>query len=105
VDGGATIAAPDRPGAYALLAGADTVGMLVVGADPRESDLTRADARAVAAAVPGAAAAVTDDPRSYAARRFRGAGRSELTGWLLLAALAVLIAESLLAAGSARREH
>jgi hypothetical protein len=103
-DGGITAVAPVAPGAWAMRAGADTVGMLVVGHDPRESDLTRAESRAVAAAVPGATVTVTDDPRVYAARRFRGAGRSELTGWLLALALALLVAESVLAAGGVRRE-
>jgi hypothetical protein len=35
--------------------------------------------------------------------RFAGAGRSDLTPWLLAAALAVLVAESLAAAGVRRR--
>jgi len=97
--GGEAMAAPAEPGVYALRAGADTVGMLVVAADPRESDLTRASDAALAARWTRARVAVTDQPRGYAARRFRGAGRSELTGWLLLAALLVLGAESILAAG------
>ena len=46
---------------------------------------------------------ITDDPRVYAARRFRGADRSELTGTLLVLALAVLVAEALFAASGARR--
>jgi hypothetical protein len=100
VEAGAVVAAPLWPGVYPLLAGADTAAMLVVGPDPRESDLTRADSRFVQSMLPGAAVTVTDDPRSYAAERFRGAGRSELTGWLLLAALAVLIGEALVAAGA-----
>jgi hypothetical protein len=46
---------------------------------------------------------VTDDAAAYAAARFRGAGRTEVTGLLLAAALVVLVAESLLAAGGLRR--
>lgn len=99
VRSGAVIAAPAVPGVYALRAGADTVGLLVVGADPRESDLARATSREAEAAWAGSSVTVTDDAREYGARRFRGAGRSELTGPLLLLALVVLVAESWLAAG------
>jgi hypothetical protein len=105
VEPGAVIAAPDLPGAYPLLAGADTVAMLVVAADPRESDLTRAAAAALHARYPGAHVKITTDPRVYAALRFRGAGRSELTGWLLAAALLVLLVEPALAAGRLRAKR
>ncbi len=94
---GEVLAAPAVPGAYALRAGPDTIGMLVVAADPRESDLTRATDFEVRAAWRGAQ--VTDAPRDYATRRFRGAGRSELTGWLLAAAMLVMIGEGVMAAG------
>ncbi len=99
---GAVVAAPGAPGVYAMLSGRDTVGLLVVGADARESDLTRAEAADWRRALPGARVSVTDDAERYAAERFRGAGRSELTGWLLAAALLVLLLESLLAAGRVR---
>jgi len=79
------------------------VGELVVAADPRESDLTRAADGDVAAAFPGAQVRVVSTPRAYAAARFAGAGRSDLTPWLLAAALAVLVVESLAAAGVRRR--
>ncbi len=103
VDGGAVIVAPAHAGAYPVLGGRDTLAMLVVGSDPRESDLRRARAPEVRRALPGMSVAVTDDPLAYAARRFRGAGRSELTGWFLALALGVLVAEGLLAAGGLRR--
>ena len=96
---GEVVPAPTVPGVYALRSGADTIGMLVVAPDPRESDLRRMSDGALRAQWNGAQTAVTDKAASYAARRFRGAGRSELTGWLLLAALLVLVGESLLAAG------
>lgn len=101
--GGAPATAPALPGVYPLLAGADTVGMLVVAPDPRESDLTRATNAEVAAAFPGARVRVVETPRAYAAVRFAGAGRSDLAPWMLAAALAVLVAESLVAAGVRRR--
>ena len=96
------VRAPLAPGAYPLLAGTDTVGSLVVAADPRESVLARASDAQVAAAFPGARVRVVDAPRAYAAARFAGAGRSDLTPWLLAAALVVLVAESLVAAGLRR---
>ena len=99
VAGGAVAAAPAAPGVYPLLAAADTVGALVVAPDPRESDLARAGDAEVTAAFPGALLRVVDTPRSYAAARFAGAGRSDLVPWLLVAALAALVAESLTAAG------
>ena len=103
IERGAVIAAPVTPGVYAMLGGRDTLGLLVVGFDPRESDLTRAAAGDVSAAWPGARASVTDDAAQYGARRFRGAGQSELTGWLLVIALGILVVESLVAAGALRR--
>jgi hypothetical protein len=100
---GALTTAPPVQGAYSLLAGRDTVGMLVVASDPRESDLTRASDAEVAAAFPGARVRVADTPRAYAAVRFAGAGRSDLAPWLLVVALVVLVVESLVAAGVRRR--
>ncbi len=103
VDGGGIVAAPATPGAYPVLAGRDTIAMLVVGPDPRESELARATVAELRSRLAGFAVSVTDDPRDYGARRFRGAGRSELTGWMLLLALGVLIGEALLAAGGVGR--
>jgi hypothetical protein len=103
VDGGGTIAAPELPGVYLLRAAADTVGALVVAPDPRESDLRRAGNGDLAELFPGSRLEVAVSPRAYAAYRFRGAGRSELTGLLLAAALVVLLVEALVAAGAARR--
>lgn len=103
VESGAVIAAPPTPGLYALLAGADTAGLLVVAPDPRESDLARADEAMLRGRFLGARITVTGDPREYASLRFRGTGRSELTSGLLAAALLVLLAEAGLATGSLRR--
>ena len=103
VEGGQAVSAPVDPGVYPLLAGADTVGEVVVAPDPRESDLTRATASELSALFPGARVTVAADARAYAAERFRGAGRAELTGFLLLAALLALVAEGLVAAGALRR--
>lgn len=103
VEGARAIAAPTAPGVYFLLAAGDTAGALVVAPDPRESDLRRAAASDVAGRFPGARVTIAASPQAYAAERFRGSGRSELTGWLLAAALLVLVAEALVAAGTLER--
>jgi len=103
VAGARSIEAPVAPGVYFLLAGADTAGALVVAPDPRESDLTRATPAELAALFPGARLTVAASPGAYAAERFRGSGRTELTGWLLAAALLVLALEALVAAGVLER--
>jgi hypothetical protein len=103
VEGARAIPAPVEPGVYFLLAAGDTAGALVVAPDPRESDLRRAAAPDLAGFFPGARVAVVASPQAYAAERFRGAGRSELTGWLLAVAILVLVAEALVAAGALER--
>jgi len=100
---GSLSTAPAEPGVYPLLAGTDTVGALVVAPDPRESDLARATDAEVSRAFAGAHVRVVSTPRAYQAERYARAGRSDLTPWLLVAALAVLVAESLAAAGVRRR--
>jgi hypothetical protein len=104
VVGGRAVAAPASPGVYPLLAGeVDTVGVLIVAPDPRESDLTRATAHELASLFPGARLAVASSAGVYASERFRGAGRSELTGLLLLLAVLLLVVEGVVAAGGIRR--
>lgn len=103
VEPGSVVEAPAEPGVYALLAGRDTVSLLVVAPDPRESDLRRADVALLRRMFPGASVELASDEREYAARRFRGAGRSELTGWFLAAALAVLLVEAAVAGGLMHR--
>ncbi|MGA2381991.1 MAG: BatA domain-containing protein [Gemmatimonadales bacterium] len=103
VEGGRAVAAPAEPGVYPLLAGADTVGALVVAPDPRESDLRRATASDLRSLFPGARVTVAAEPQAYAGERFRAAGRAELTGAVLFAALLALVVEGLVAAGRVRR--
>ena len=69
--------------------GADTLGATVFGPDPRESDLTPAGA-GLARDVLGAD--VLDDA-SFAAARFAGTGRRDVSGLLLALALLLAIAE------------
>jgi hypothetical protein len=103
VTAGRAVTAPVEPGVYPLLAGPDTVGALVVAPDPRESDLTRATASELRSLFPGARVTVAADARAYAGERFRAAGRAEVTGAALLAALLALVAEGLLASGRVGR--
>ena len=69
--------------------GVDTLGATVFGPDPRESDLTPA-APGLARDVLGAE--VLDDA-SFAAARFAGTGRSDVSGVLLTVALFLALAE------------
>jgi hypothetical protein len=103
VESGAVIAAPAVPGVYALLASDDTAALLVVASDPRESELVRADRAFLEERFPGARVSLFNGPRDYAASRFRGAGRAELTGWFLAGSLLVLLLEAGVAAGGLRR--
>jgi hypothetical protein len=103
VEPGAVIAAPAVPGVYALLASRDTAALLVVAPDPRESELVRADRAFLEERFPGSRVSLFRDPGGYAAARFHGAGRAELTGWLLAGSLLVLLLEAGVAAGGLRR--
>ena len=69
--------------------GADTIGAIVYGLDPRESDLTPAS-RALAHEVLGADVL---DSTAFAAARFAGAGRRDGSGLLLVLALLVALVE------------
>ncbi len=103
IEGSGTFTAPTVPGVYLMLEGADTAGALVVAPDPRESDLRRATPSELSALFPGARIETASSPQAYAAERFRGAGRSELTGWLLAGAILLLLVEALVAAGGLAR--
>jgi hypothetical protein len=69
--------------------GVDTVGATVYGTDPRESDLTPAPSGLVQETL---GARALDEAR-FAATRFSGAGRTEVSGWLLTLALLVALVE------------
>ncbi|HEY6854328.1 MAG TPA: BatA domain-containing protein [Gemmatimonadales bacterium] len=69
--------------------GGDTVGATVYGPDPRESDLTPADAGVAARAL---GARVLSDA-AFAAARFTGTRRADLSGLLLVLALCLAGAE------------
>jgi hypothetical protein len=71
--------------------GADTLGATVLGPDPRESDLTPAP-RGLVRDVLGGRAEVLDDG-AFAAARFAGTGRSDVSGLLLMLALLLALVE------------
>lgn len=69
--------------------GGDTIGATVYGPDPRESDLTPAEAALAARAL--GARVLSDAP--FAAARFTGTRRVDLSGLLLVLALCLAAAE------------
>jgi hypothetical protein len=84
--------APVQPGVYALTdAAADTVGMLEVNHDPRESLLTPATEATIRAAWGPAARIVSE--RALETSLFGGTARAELTTVFLVAALVAALAE------------
>ncbi|MGH7532277.1 MAG: hypothetical protein ACREL4_03195, partial [Gemmatimonadales bacterium] len=100
VEGGAAFA-PPAPGLYWLLSRGDTVGVLAANADPRESDLTPADAGSVREIWPSARVTGLEEVPAAA---FGLAGRTDLRGPLLWAALILAFAELTVAgAGAPRR--
>jgi len=77
------------PGVEFRRRGADTVGAIVSGPDPRESDLTPA----LPAVVRDVLGGDIVDAAALAARRFAGAGHSDASGPLLVLALLLAAAE------------
>jgi hypothetical protein len=69
--------------------GADTIGAIVSGLDPRESDLTPASPALVREVL----GADVFDGAGFDAARFTGAGRRDGSGLLLMLALLVALAE------------
>ena len=98
VEGGAAFH-PMFPGIYYLLAGRDTVGGISVNLDPRESTLRPASDQAVTGLWPGSQVV---DLVEAAGAAFAGAGRASLQGPLLWLALALGLAEVVLASGHRR---
>jgi hypothetical protein len=98
VEGGAAFH-PTLLGIYYLLAGRDTVGGISVNLDPRESTLRPATDQTVTALWRGSRVVDLDEAAGAA---FAGAGRASLQGPLLWLALALGLAEVVLASGHRR---
>jgi len=77
------------PGVEFRTRGADTIGAIVSGLDPRESDLTPASP----ALVHDVLGADVLDEAAFVAARFAGAGRRDGSGLLLMVALLIALAE------------
>ena len=73
--------------------GADTLGATVLGPDPRESDLTPAPRGLVRDVLGGGGGAEVLDDAAFAAARFSGTGRSDVSGLLLTLALLLALVE------------
>jgi hypothetical protein len=95
VEGGALFR-PGSIGLHFLLAGQDTIGVVSVNPDPRESDLTRAGNRNATSLWKGSRV-VALDAGAHAA--FTAASRGDLRGPFLWLALALGVLEAGLAAG------
>lgn len=98
VEGG-SLFRPAGPGLHFLLAGQDTIGVVSVNPDPRESDLTRAEDRTVTSLWRGARVVPLEDAPDAA---FTGASRGDLRKPFLWLALALGLVEAGLAAGRRR---
>jgi hypothetical protein len=77
---GSDLFRPTEPGLSYLLSGSDTIGVLAVNLDPRESELARANDGAIRQLWPDARIATISRAReaTYAA-----GGRADLRGWVL----------------------
>lgn len=97
-----------RPGIYRVLSGTDTVATYAVNAAAAESDLTRVPqgrlTGRLSERLPGAELAVAD-PGDWAGAIFRDRLGRDITRWLLLAALLLLVVESAVAATGPTRSR
>ncbi len=100
---GADFTAPPRAGTYFFTRGGRRVGALVVNAEPRESTLDRWSAADFARLLGGHARVTTDDAR-FEASMFDASTRGPIVVPLLVALLAVLIVEAVVAARGAGAE-
>ena len=89
-----------QAGLHFILAGRDTIGVVAVNPDPRESLLDRAGDAEVRRLWPGARVVA---PRDAASAALAASGRADLRGPLLLLAIALALADAGLAGIGARR--
>ena len=99
---GSTIEAPSSAGVYFMLRGSRRVGALVVNPEVDESRLERWPAAELGARVVTAGARVVSKSDEWVRDAFAGVARRSMVLPLLIALLAVLVVETLAAAGSAR---
>jgi hypothetical protein len=99
IEGGSAFRS-DETGLHFLLSGRDTIGVVAVNPDPRESALARAGDTQVRALWPGALVASLEGAARSA---FATGGRADLRGGLLLLAALLALADAVLAGSGARR--
>ena len=100
---GVTVDAPARPGVYFLRRGGDRVGAIVVNPEPRESDLARLPLRTLAERFRGRMVAVESDGEQWAHAVFDARAARPLARIFLVAALLLLLAESVITRRAAPR--
>ncbi len=94
---------PGRPGVYQLLADDRVIDAFAVNADPAESDLARLDDRKLRAALPGWRPEWIVDPADWPDAIYHQRLGKEIWRPLVLAALAFLLIEGLVAASGSGR--
>jgi hypothetical protein len=100
---GGEVFRPGEFGLYFLLSGRDTIGVIAVNSDPRESALARISDTGVRRLWPGARVVAPGDAK---AAGFAAGGRADLRGPVLLLAALLALADASLAGwggGGARR--
>jgi hypothetical protein len=99
-EGGGSFRAPPETGLHFILAGRDTIGVIAVNPDPRESLLRRASDGEIRQLWPGARVVA---PRQAAAAALAAGGHADLRGPLLLLAAMLALADGVLAGLGTRR--
>lgn len=99
VTGGTRYRVPGEPGIYRIHAGGRVIGAFAVNPPPEESELARASAGALRAALPGWRLHRVGDAADWPESIFRRRLGREVWRPLLLLAFAVLLIEGLVAAG------
>jgi hypothetical protein len=90
--------APGRPGIYQIFTGDQLIDAFAVNPDPVESDLTRLDDRELRPALPGWNPEMVKNPADWTDAIFHQRLGREIWKPLVLAALALLLIEGLVAA-------
>jgi hypothetical protein len=100
---GDTLAAPPRPGVYWLLRAGERAGAVLVNPEPDESRLAALPPDALASRLRGRDVSVTADAAAHGASLLASAPRRVVLTPLVVAAVALLLAESALAGAGGRR--
>jgi hypothetical protein len=99
---GDSVTLPRRAGVYFFANGAERAGVAVANPQPSESDLRRLDPQGLRALLRSADARVTNDVREHLDMVFDSAPRREILLPLVVLALLLLLAESVVAGATTR---